>query len=149
MALRKPSTVGSTTNPPSGSAIIKQSGGTFIIKMWRFQFNHSVDQLADIKGDGDAVPSYDHNNLQGGRYRIIGAMVKGAAMGLANLSSDSNNPGTLKIILDNEGDGGSVHTATVLVIGVNGSWWTKGVFIPVTIDCIITDTTPGNIEGSS
>jgi hypothetical protein len=148
MALRKPSSISSTTNPPSGSTLIKQSSGVFVLKMWDFDFHHRVNDYAPTTGDGDANPVYEHNQMQDGRYTIRGAMVQAAAMGLANLSS-SSNPGTVKLKLDSTADTGTFHNFTALVLSVSGKWRRTGVFIPVVIDCILTSTTPSSIEAST
>lgn len=148
MATRKPATIGSTTNPPSGSTLIKQASGIFVLKMWDFDFVHQVHSHDELTGDGDANPVYDHNSMQTGRYTIRGAAVAAAAIGLANLSSASN-PGAVKLKLDSTSDSGSFHNVTALVLSVRGRWNRRAVYIPLSIDCIITSTTPGNIEASS
>jgi len=150
MAIREPSTTLAAANPPSGSTLIKLSGGTFLIKMHRFQFRHSVDRWEDITGDGDTYFTIKTNKLQRGTYRIIGAMVTGAAMGLANLSSSGNASGAaFKVRLDNSGDAGSVHTGIGIVTDVDGAWEVRAVKIDVTVYIVLSNTNPATIEGSS
>jgi hypothetical protein len=148
MAIRKPSSIGSTTNPPSGSTLIKASGGTFVLKMTDFDFDHSTHSVEETTGDGDADPVFEHNQLQVGSYVLYGWMVAGAAMGLANLKS-SSNPGTFKVKLDSTSDAGAFHNVTLLVRNIRGKWKHVGVGIRVAIYGIITSTTPSSIEASS
>jgi len=148
MATRKPDSIGSTTNPPAGSTLIKQSGGTFVLKMHEFDFEHFLHHYEEATGDGDADPVYEHNGMQRGRYTIRGVAVTAAAIGLANLSSASN-PGTVKLKLDSTADAGSFHNFTALVLRVSGRWKRGRTLMPLAIDCIITTTAESSLEAST
>lgn len=148
MAIRKPASIGSTTNPPSGSTIIKASGGTFVLKMTRWRANHRLHSYEETTGDGDAVAVWEHNQLQAGSYTLYGWMIAGAAMGLGNLSGTSN-PGPLKVKMDSTSDAGSFHNVTALVTGIDIDWSHVGVGVRVAINVIITTTTASAIEASS
>lgn len=146
MALRKPPSVGSTTNPPTGSSVLKQSGGTFVMKVWAMDFVHSVHSHAETTGDGDADPVFEHNSLQNGRYIIKGAAVNDVAIGISALSGTSN-PGTFILILGGtSGQAGYSHKVSLLVLSVKGNWSKTGVYIPLVVDGIVTGTAESTIE---
>lgn len=148
MATRKPASVGSTVNPPSGSTLIKQSGGVFVMKMHSFDFHHSLHDWEESTGDGDADPVFEHNGMQRGRYTIYGVAVQGAALGLASISSASN-PGAIKLKLDSTADAGTFHNFTALVTDIRGNWKRRRTLMPIAVDCIITGTAEATLEAST
>lgn len=146
--LRKPASTGSTVNPPSASTLIKGSGGTFTIKVTRRVVRWRVNEYEQTTGDSDSDPRYEHNGLQDGYYTIFGKAIASAAVGIAALKG-SSNPGTFKLLLDNNGAAGSTETVTLLVIEVLRDWRKTGPSEAIVIQGIVTDTVPSTVEGSS
>lgn len=145
---RKPSSIVATASPTSASVIIKSSGGTFVLAMTHFDFDHMPDEIEKTIRDGEAYLQFEHNGLQRGNYTLYGDMVSGAAIGLANLSS-TNNPGVFKVRLDSTTDAGTFHNATMLISRVRGTWRHGARSIPVAISGIVTNTAPSSLESST
>src|SRR6185503_13320724 len=106
--------------------------------------------LEEITADGDAYTTLAHNGLQRGSYVLYGHMIAGVAMGLANLSSTSNNAGNaFKVKMDSTSDAGSFHNVNAIVTRVRGRWRHVGAIIPVVMHVTVTNTNPATIEASS
>lgn len=144
MALVAPNSIGSTTNPPSGSTLIKQSGGTFIIKMWGVN-SHYWTKYEEITGDGDANPVFAHNQQLYGRLRVSGACVEGVEIGIQQLKG-SSNPGTFIFLRSSDANDGKEITVTALVTDLSYEWRRGRVYVPLTLDLIVTTTDPAAIE---
>lgn len=144
MAIVKPDTIGSSANPPSGSSLIKQSGGTFVIKMWGVDPHYST-RYEETTGDGDANPVFDHNGQLYGRLRVTGAVVEAVEIGIQQLKG-SSNPGTFIFLRSSDSNDGKETTVTGLVTDIRYSWRRGRVYMPITMDLIVTSTDPATIE---
>lgn len=153
MPLRKPATIGATANPPAASEIRYATGAAFPIKVWRVTGNHGPHSVDEVTGDLDANASFEHNQLHKGQYVIEGAMLADGELGIENLNaasgSDSGNPVTFKLFFSSGTTAGTSQTVTLLVTNLQYVWFRRGVFVPVRITGIVTDTTPSAIESTS
>lgn len=145
MAIVIADTVGSTANPPSQSSLVKQSGGTFVIKMDRVRGRWKPHNVQETTGDGDANPKFEHNGMQNGYYTVSGMVVSGAEIGIEQLRT-SSNPGTFEFIRESGSAAGTVQKVTAMVVDLMFDWRRGQVRTPLVLQLLVTDTTPSGVE---
>jgi hypothetical protein len=148
MANVKPASAKATTNPPSASTLIKESGGIFVITATRIRAGWTLHRYQDISAPGNSDPVWDHNTMQNGRYTIYGHCVSGSEIGIEQLSG-SSNPGTFKFIRESGSGAGTTQTVTMMVIDLHYDWEYSGVIMPLVIQGIVTSTAKASVEATS
>jgi hypothetical protein len=153
MAIVIADTVGSTANPPSASTLVKQSGGTFVIKCDRVRGRWKPHKVEETTGDGDANPKFEHNQMQNGYYTVSGMVVSGAEIGIEQLKTAANGTtsSTFKFLRESTSGApaGCTQTVTAMVIDLFFDWSRGRVRTPLILQLLVTDTTPSSVEGTS
>jgi hypothetical protein len=136
--LGKPSTVtGAILTFASGSGI-GSATGNFRIKTQRIQ-SRIGSPTQDVTGDGDTNPCYANNGWLYGQFRLEGFMVSGAAMGVANIINDSNNP-TVEMTFNLSS--GRFIKSKVIVEGFTYDANATAPVVGVILDCRSSDDRP-------
>lgn len=91
-------------NPFSGT-----EGTDFAVKVFEYQGQFSVP-VVEVTGGGDTAPTYTNGGLVYGQFRLVGAMISGDAVGVAELKDQINAHGNsdIKMQLD-FGDSANGH----------------------------------------
>jgi hypothetical protein len=128
----------------SNSYIGANPGGStyFYIKVAQVTVSFSSPDV-DVTGDGDTVPTFENNLLVYGRLRLSGFAIAGQAIGIANLVDTSKNP-LVDIRLNHHST--RYIDGTWLVRAIQVAYSYDGALVGLTMDCVMTNTTPSGIE---